>query len=217
MTALLLPEALLQRLEQLLPPHRLDLPLLFLGEVFLGELAQPFLGDLGLLQGLREILQPLEDVAEDAVELVEVPLVLHEAGAGEIVEILDLLLGEVLVERLEQREVLAQRHRHFRGAQLGEEGEEHQANVAVRSRTSSGRRADLRGSPHWAADGNVRSCRSRRNPVSSRSPAGVSCQTMRAQPFTQSPQRGTSELAPQGMIGTLEVEFFGEPSMGRSE
>jgi hypothetical protein len=28
---------------------------------------------------------------------------------------------------------------------------------------------------------------------------------------------GTSACAPQGMIGTLDVEFFGEPSMMRSE
>src|SRR5690606_30678321 len=34
---------------------------------------------------------------------------------------------------------------------------------------------------------------------------------------TQSAQRGTSTLPPHGMIGTDDVEFFGEPSMRRSE
>jgi len=33
----------------------------------------------------------------------------------------------------------------------------------------------------------------------------------------QSAHFGTSPFVPQGMIGTLEVEFFGEPSMMRSE
>ncbi len=34
---------------------------------------------------------------------------------------------------------------------------------------------------------------------------------------TQSAHFATSEFAPQGMIGTDEVEFFGEPSISRSE
>jgi hypothetical protein len=33
---------------------------------------------------------------------------------------------------------------------------------------------------------------------------------------TQSAHFGTSAFVPHGMIGTLEVEFFGEPSMMRS-
>jgi hypothetical protein len=37
-------------------------------------------------------------------------------------------------------------------------------------------------------------------------------------PFTHSAQRGISPAPPpHGMMGTLEVEFFGEPSIGRSE
>src|SRR6185437_11092911 len=42
--ALLLLEALAQRLHELVPAHRLDPLLLFLGEIFFGELLQPFLG-----------------------------------------------------------------------------------------------------------------------------------------------------------------------------
>jgi hypothetical protein len=34
---------------------------------------------------------------------------------------------------------------------------------------------------------------------------------------TQSAHFGTSVVAPHGMIGTVEVEFFGEPSISRSE
>lgn len=36
-------------------------------------------------------------------------------------------------------------------------------------------------------------------------------------PFTQSAQRSDVASGPQGMMGTLEVEFFGEPSITRSE
>ena len=76
-SALLLGQALAQRLEQLVEPaHRLDLRLLLVGEQKLGELLEPFLGNLRRLLGWR--LDALEAMAEDAVELVEVALVLNE-------------------------------------------------------------------------------------------------------------------------------------------
>src|SRR5690606_1712868 len=57
---LLLGEALAQRLHELLPAaERLDLRLLLFGEVPLGQLPQPFLGNLGRL--VRRRLEPLED------------------------------------------------------------------------------------------------------------------------------------------------------------
>jgi hypothetical protein len=105
---LLLLQALLQGLEQLVEAHCLELLLLLLGQVLFGELAQPLLRDLGALQRLGEALDAAEDVAEDPIELVEVALVFHQAGAGEEVELLDALVGEVAVERVEQRQVLAQ-------------------------------------------------------------------------------------------------------------
>ena len=57
--------------------HRLDLLLLLLGEIFLGELLQPLGRDLGRERLLHQF-EALEDVAEHAVELVEVALVLHQ-------------------------------------------------------------------------------------------------------------------------------------------
>ena len=49
----------------------------------------------------------------------------------------------------------------------------------------------------------------------SRAPHGTGS---RLDPFTQSPHFGSGSAdVPQGMIGTLEVEFFGLPSIGRSE
>ena len=127
--ALLLLQPLLQGLEQLVEAaHRLDHLLLFLGEIFLGELLQPFGRDLGG-ERLLEQVEALEHVAEHAVELVEVALVLHQRGAREVVEILDPAAGEVLLHRLHQREVFAQRDRHAGGFQLGEEGDEHLGDI----------------------------------------------------------------------------------------
>src|SRR5262249_15304567 len=58
MAALLLLEALAQRFHELVPAHGLDLLLLFLGEIFLGELLQPLLGDLGLAHRIKKAFEP---------------------------------------------------------------------------------------------------------------------------------------------------------------
>ena len=76
-------------------------------------------------QRLLDQIEALEDVAEDAIELVEIALVLHQRRAREIVEVLHPAAGEVLFHRLHQREVFAQRHRKAGGFQLVKEGREH--------------------------------------------------------------------------------------------
>src|SRR5262249_32160099 len=84
-TSLLLGQAPAQRFKQLVEPsHRLDLPLPLVGKKFPHELGEPFLRNLGrkrLIHGGK----PLEYVAEHAVELVEVALVLDESGTREVV------------------------------------------------------------------------------------------------------------------------------------
>ena len=137
MPALLLLQALAQRLHELVPAHRLDLLLLFLGEVFFGELLQPFGRNVRLLHGVEQALQPLEHGAEHAIELVEIALVLHQRGARQIVEILHRLLGEVGVERLHQRQIFAQGHRDLGVAQRCEELQEHGLQIARRHRRTS--------------------------------------------------------------------------------
>src|SRR6185312_11992990 len=123
--SLLLGEALAQGLEQLVEaPHRLDLLLLLFGEIFLGELLEPFGGNLGR-DRVRHQVEALEDLAERAVELVEIALVLHQRRARQIVEVLDAARREVGLHRLYQRQVLTQGHRQAGGFQLGEEGDEH--------------------------------------------------------------------------------------------
>jgi hypothetical protein len=115
-------------------------PFCFFGQIFFGELLEPLRRDLGA-ERLARRLQPLEHVAEDAVELVEVALVLHQRRARKIVEVLDPTAGEILLHRLHQREVLAQRHRHAGRFELVEEGDEHGASLrryAKRSRLVSG-------------------------------------------------------------------------------
>src|SRR5262249_33548032 len=76
--ALLFLEALAKGLHELVPAHRLDLLLLFLGQVLFRELLQPFGGDLRLLHGIEQALQSLEHGAKHPIELVEVALVLHQ-------------------------------------------------------------------------------------------------------------------------------------------
>ena len=112
MTAFLFGQALLQRLQQFVEPaERLDLLLLFLGEIFVGHLLQPFGRDIGG-EAVTQHLGAFEHRAEDAVELVDVALVLHQHGARQIIEILDAARGEIGLHRLHQSEVFAQRHRH---------------------------------------------------------------------------------------------------------
>src|SRR5262249_38324697 len=65
----------------------------------------------------------------DAVELVEIALILDQRRARQIVEVLDPATGEVLLHRLHQREIFAQRHRHAGGFELMEEGDEHGASL----------------------------------------------------------------------------------------
>src|SRR5262249_33393914 len=155
-----LPQALAKKLEQLVQPaDRLDLLLLLFCKIFLGELLEPFRRNLGA-ERLAHQLQPLEHVAEDTVEFVEVAFVLHQRRAREIVEVLDPTAGEVLLHRLHQREIFAQGHRHAGGFELVEEGDEHGANLrryASRSRLVSGdgsiAQPDRRGATAWRARG----------------------------------------------------------------
>src|SRR3546814_20079408 len=86
MAALLFLEWLFQHLHQLVPAaERLDLRLFLLGQDLLGQPAQPFLGNLGdgFLAGGTGELQAVETLAEHAVELVEVALVLYQGGRSE--------------------------------------------------------------------------------------------------------------------------------------
>ena len=125
MTALLFGETLAQRLEKLFQAaQRLDLFLLFLGEIFLGQLLEPLDGNF---RGERvfDQVEAFEDVAEHAIELVEIALVLHQSGARQVVERLDPPVGQILLHRLDERQIFAQRHRQAGGFQLMKEGREH--------------------------------------------------------------------------------------------
>jgi hypothetical protein len=66
-------------------------------------------------------------MAEHAVELVEVALVLDQRGARQIVEVLDPPAGEIGIHRLHQGQVFAQRHRDAGGFQLMEKRDQHAA------------------------------------------------------------------------------------------
>jgi len=134
--ALLLGEALAQLLHDLFPAAELfDFPLLLFGEVELADGAQPFLRDMRL-DGVAHQLEALEDVAEHLVEAVQVALVLHQRGAGEIVEVLHAAVGEVGLEGFHQRQILLQRHRQAGGSELMEEVDEHRGTRLVARRSA---------------------------------------------------------------------------------
>ncbi len=126
--ALLLLEALFQRLHQLVETaERLDQLLFLVGQVLFGELAQPFLRQRhridAALAGDR--LDALEDMREHLVEPVDMALVLHQRGAGEIVEALDVIGDEIGLQPLEQRQIFAQRDGNLGGFQFEKERNEH--------------------------------------------------------------------------------------------
>src|SRR5262249_51680246 len=58
-------------------------------------------------------------------ELVEVALILHQRSARQVIEVLDPARREVLVHRLHQGEILAQRDWHAGLLELGEERDKH--------------------------------------------------------------------------------------------
>ena len=105
MAALLIAQALGEGLHQLVEAaERLDLGALFGGEMLLGELAQPIDGQVepvdDRLDGQE--LQTAKGSGEDAVEAVDVALVLDQGGAGEMVEALGVVAGEAGVEGFEE-------------------------------------------------------------------------------------------------------------------
>ena len=112
-----------QRLE---PAHRLDLLHLLGRQQLLRHLAQPFLGDLPPQVTLGR-LQPLEALAEHAIETVQVTLVLHQRRAAQVVEILHAVVGDIRLHRRHQRQVLGDRGRHAGLAQREDEVREHGA------------------------------------------------------------------------------------------
>ena len=110
---------------------------LFLAEVFFGELLQPLGWDFRG-QSLSDEIESLKDVAEYLVELVEIALVLHERGARQVVEVFDPPPGEVLLHRLHQRQIFAQRYRQAGLLQLMKKGGEHHPILDPRSGVQRG-------------------------------------------------------------------------------
>ena len=125
---LLFLEPLAERLHQLVPAaERFDLRFLFFGQQALGEFFEPFPGQLDLrhLRACGGAFEPLEALGKDAIEFVEMPLILHQRGAGQIVETLGIVDDEVLLHRLQQSEIFAQGAGHLRVAEREEEVVEH--------------------------------------------------------------------------------------------
>ena len=127
MAALLLLQPLLQRLHQLVEAaKRLDQLFLLLGQVLFGEPAQPFLGEVGDIDGVLagERLDALEDMRKHLVEAVDMALVLHQRGAGEVIKAFDIIVDQPGLQPFQQRQIFPQRNGNPRGFQFEEEGEE---------------------------------------------------------------------------------------------
>ena len=139
---LLLLQALLQLLHQLVEAaHRLDERLLLLAEPQLRLPAEPFLRDLSM-QGVEQLLHPLEVRPEALVEAVEVPLVLHERRPREVVEVVHAQHRDPPLKRLEQGQVLGDRDRHVVPAKAEEEVDQHRRGPGLSRRCGgAGRRA----------------------------------------------------------------------------
>ena len=113
MLLFLLLEALLEFLDQLVQAAQaLDLPLFLVAQQALEFLAQPFLGD-HRLDMFVEVFQTLEVGAEGTVELVEVAFVFDQDRARQVVELVHVGEHDVVLERVDQVEQLAHRHRHL--------------------------------------------------------------------------------------------------------
>src|SRR5205085_2389296 len=124
--ALLLLQPLLERLHQLFPAaERLDLLFLLLREGQLDLLQQPLERHLRLDAGNR--LDALPELAEGAVELVVVRLVLNECGARQVIELVHRGTDDVLAHRLEQRQVLLDGDGQPVALELEEEIDQHAA------------------------------------------------------------------------------------------
>jgi hypothetical protein len=113
---LLLLQALLERLHQLVPAHGFDLGLVLGAELAL-QLLQPvlrnFLGQVG------QHLHALEIGGKSAVVLVVVLLVLDQNGSAQVIEVVQapaiLALGadDARVQRFQQGQKLLDRHRQL--------------------------------------------------------------------------------------------------------
>ena len=109
---LLLLEPLLQRFQHFVQAaERLDQRFLLLGQLIFQLPAQPVVGNLGqeLVPGH---LDALKELAEHPVEAVEVFLVLHQGGAGEVVETIYRRLRHLDFQPLQKHQELPQGDRH---------------------------------------------------------------------------------------------------------
>ena len=82
----------------------------------------------------NDLLRARENLRKDPIEAVVVALVLHEAGAREIVEVLRRDLRHARPQRLEQVEELGDGDRDTRAAQLEEELHQHGGGALQRAR-----------------------------------------------------------------------------------
>ncbi len=125
MPALLLFEALLQRLHQFIPAAQgLDLRLFGVRQIPFSHFLEPVGRQLARKQR-EQVFGALEMRRESPVEPVVVALVLDQTSARQIVKALGARLAQTPLERLEQRQKFRDGHRHAGEAQQKKEPNEH--------------------------------------------------------------------------------------------
>lgn len=118
-------EPLLQRLHDLVPiAERFDRFHFLRRQEFLGDSFQPVFGDVDRVLTVIGH-DPFEHLVKHLIEPVEQAFILHEGGAGEVVERLGRLVDHVPVKRLKQGEVLFETGADAGRAKLVDEIEEH--------------------------------------------------------------------------------------------
>src|SRR5690606_28410561 len=99
--------------------ERLDLGFLLFGQLLFKFAAQPVIR-YQRLDDVLHILQILEIQAEGAIETIEVFFVLDQTGAREEIKLLGIGEGEILRQRLDQRQQFLDRNRNARVFQTEE-------------------------------------------------------------------------------------------------
>jgi hypothetical protein len=122
-TLLLLGQALLEGLHQLVPAELFELRAFGVGQMFFRRLPQPFFGNQHVHS--RQGLDALEVLAESAVILVEIALVLDQDRPREDVEVVDTMFDDMLLQCLEQGKELLDRDWQPARLEVEEEVDQH--------------------------------------------------------------------------------------------
>ena len=125
MPSLLLFQALLQSLHQLVPStQRFDLRFFFFAEKFFREFSKPFLGDIGRQHRIKR-LDPLKIGGESSVEAIKIGFVLHQANTRQVIKIIHIAMDDALVHCFAKGQIFSNGNRQAALLQRQEKIDQH--------------------------------------------------------------------------------------------